>query len=187
MKGKVDAAVDRTDEKKANPSAQDRIWMSVKEMGDLLGIRKTDRYWLVHKNVFDTRMISGKMWVNIASFEKWYANQVKYQKLTGEEPGLELKGWSLSPQDIAQLLGIPEYRVYDLIKEKRWETVTVDFRTRIRKDSFEKWNRGQKHYRTAEKRERDRTLEDATIKFPQAAAILGVSRQQVYLILKDKR
>ena len=100
--------------------------MSVKEMGDLLGIRKTDRYWLVHKNAFETNTIRGKMWVNIESFEKWYANQVKYRKVTGEEPGLELKEWSLSPRDIAQLLEIPEYRVYELIKEKDWETVTVD-------------------------------------------------------------
>ena len=187
MKGKEGAAVDRTNEKMAKPSVQDRIWMSVKEMGDLLGIRKTDRYWLVHKNVFETRTISGKMWVNIASFEKWYANQVKYQKITGEEPGLELKDWTLSPRDIAQLLEIPEYRVYDLIKEKRWKTVTIDFWTRIRRDSFEKWYRGQKHYRTAEDRESEQALEDATITFPQAAAILGVSRQQLYQILKDQR
>lgn len=174
MKGKESFAVDRTDGKMADPSAQERVWMSVKEMGDLLGIRKTDRYWLVHKNVFETRTISGKMWVNIAGFEKWYANQVKYQKITGEEPRQELKAWSLSPRDIAQLLDIPEYRVYELIKEKNRETVTIDFRTRIRKDSFEKWYRGQKHYRTAEDRERDQALEDATITFPQAATILGV-------------
>ena len=176
--------------KRANPdnsSEPERIWMSVKEMGDLLGIRKTDRYWLVHKNAFETNTIRGKMWVNIESFEKWYANQVKYRKVTGEEPGLELKEWSLSPRDIAQLLEIPEYRVYELIKEKHWETVIVDFWTRIRKDSFEKWYQGQKHYRVAEDRENDQALEDATITFPQAAAILGVRRKQFYMILRDPR
>ena len=165
MIGKENGGVIR---KKANPtvsSEPDRIWMSVKEMGDLLGIRKTDRYWLVHKNVFETRTIRGKMWVNIESFEKWYANQIKYRKVTGEEPGLELKEWSLSPRDIAQLLEIPESRVYGLIKEKDWDTVTVDFWTRVRRDSFEKWYQNQKHYRT----------------------VLGLPRQQFYLILKDKR
>ena len=161
--------------------------MSVKEMGYLLGIRKTDRYWLVHKNVFETSTIRGKMWVNIESFEKWYANQVKYRKVTGEEPGLELKEWSLSPRDIAQLLEIPEYRVYELIKEKNWETVTVDFWTRVRRDSFEKWYQSQKHYRTAEDRENDQALEDASLTFPQAAAILGLPRKQFYLIMKDER
>ena len=64
-------------------------WMTVTEMGDLLGLKKTDRYWLVHKNVFESKKIAGKMRVNIGSFEKWYANQVKYRKITGEEPGQE--------------------------------------------------------------------------------------------------
>ena len=91
MPGKANGANFRKEAKPLNASAEDRIWMSVREMGDLLGIRKTDRYWLVHKNVFETRTICGKMWVNIESFEKWYANQVKYQKVTGEEPGVELK------------------------------------------------------------------------------------------------
>ena len=53
----------------------------------LLGLKKTDRYWLVHKNVFESKEIAGKIRINIASFEKWYANQIKYHKVTGEEPG----------------------------------------------------------------------------------------------------
>ena len=32
---------------------QKRTWMTVPEMGKLLGLKKTDRYWLVHKNVFE--------------------------------------------------------------------------------------------------------------------------------------
>ena len=54
--------------------------MTVREMGDLLGIKKTDRYWLVKKGFFQTKVVLGKMWVDIESFEKWYANQVKYKK-----------------------------------------------------------------------------------------------------------
>lgn len=34
-------------------------WMTVTEMGDLLGLKKTDRYWLVHKNVFESKKIGG--------------------------------------------------------------------------------------------------------------------------------
>ena len=70
---------------------QKRTWMTVPEMGKLLGLKKTDRYWLVHKNVFESKEIAGKIRINIASFEKWYANQIKYHKVTGEEPGKELK------------------------------------------------------------------------------------------------
>ena len=55
--------------------AKPRKWMSVHEMGDMLGLKKTDRYWLVHKNYFRTETLLGKMRVEIASFEKWYANQ----------------------------------------------------------------------------------------------------------------
>ena len=34
-------------------------------MGDLLGLKKTERYWLVHKNYFETKTAIGKMWVDI--------------------------------------------------------------------------------------------------------------------------
>ena len=40
----------------------------------------------VHKNVFESKEIVGKIRINIASFGKWYANQIKYHKVTGEEP-----------------------------------------------------------------------------------------------------
>lgn len=92
-------------------------WMTVTEMGNLLGLKKTDRYWLVHKNVFETKELLGKMRVNVASFEKWYANQVKYHKVTGEEPGSELKEWSYSIRDIAQIpsLSIPAGAVVGII------------------------------------------------------------------------
>ena len=170
-----------------NDAGSSRKWMSVKEMGDLLGIRKTDRYWLVHKNFFATKTMYGKMWVNIASFEKWYANQTTYKKITGEAPGAELMEWSLSPRDIMHLLDIPEYRVYDLIKEKGWEIVTVDYRMRITKESFFRWYQSQKHYRTLEDRLRDQELEEKTITFPAAAAMIGLTRNQFYPILKNPR
>ena len=48
--------------------------MSVPEMRRLLGVKKTESYWLVHRNFFETRIIDGIMRVDIASFEKWYAN-----------------------------------------------------------------------------------------------------------------
>ena len=44
---------------------QKKTTMSVPEMRRMLGLRKTDSYWLVHKQCF----------------EHWYANQVKYKNL----------------------------------------------------------------------------------------------------------
>ena len=52
--------------------------MSVREMRRLLGLGKTESYWLVKKNYFDTVIIGGKMRVMIESFENWYANQLHY-------------------------------------------------------------------------------------------------------------
>ena len=40
---------------------QKRTWMNVPEMGKLLGLKKTDRYWLGHKNVFESKEIAGKI------------------------------------------------------------------------------------------------------------------------------
>ena len=91
---------------------QKRTWMTVPEMGKLLGLKKTDRYWLVHKNVFESKEIAGKIRINIASFEKWYANQIKYHKVTGEEPGKELKSWSYSVKEVADLLHLPEEHLF---------------------------------------------------------------------------
>ena len=109
------------------------------EMGKLLGLKKTDRYWLVHKNVFESKEIAGKMRINIASFEKWYANQIKYHKVTGEELGKELKAWSYSVPEISEILEINDTVVYDLINKNNMEVVVVDYWKRIPKDSFQKW------------------------------------------------
>ena len=65
-------------------------WMSVSEMGELLGLKKTDRYWLVHKNYFETKEFAGKMRINIESFEKWYANQIKYHKVLGHNAAVQI-------------------------------------------------------------------------------------------------
>ena len=80
--------------------------MTVPEMGKLLGLKKTDRYWLVHKNVFESKEIAGKIRINIASFEKWYANQIKYHKVTGEEPGKELKSCSSNVPNFRMVLEV---------------------------------------------------------------------------------
>ena len=69
----------------------DRTTMSVPEMRRLLGLGKTDSYWLVHKNVFETILVAGKMRIKLDSFEKWYSMQIKYKKVDGPPPGEALK------------------------------------------------------------------------------------------------
>ena len=165
---------------------QKRTWMTVPEMGKLLGLKKTDRYWLVHKNVFESKEIAGKIRINIASFEKWYANQIKYHKVTGEEPGKELKFWSYSVKEVADLLGVDDYLVYELLKKNQMEAVIVDYWKRIPKESFQNWYKSQSRYRTREDREKDALLEDATITMPEMAQLLGTTRSSVYTILDSR-
>ena len=45
--------------------------MSVPEMGRLLGLGKTESYYLVKKNWFKVVTIGGKMRVMVDSFEEW--------------------------------------------------------------------------------------------------------------------
>lgn len=63
-----------------------RTSMSVLEMGRMLGLGKTESYWLIKKNYFKTILVGNTMRVMIDSFEEWYANQFKYQKVDGTPP-----------------------------------------------------------------------------------------------------
>lgn len=163
----------------------EKKWMTVPEMGALLGLKKTERYWLVHKNFFECKEILGMMRINIESFEKWYANQVKYKKITGEEPGEELKRWSYSITDLSELLDVNINVIYDLLKREKIEVVIVDYLKRVPKEAFEKWYRGQSKYRTTEDRKRDEEIETATITMPEMARQLGLGREKVYAILEN--
>ena len=50
-----------------------RTSMSVPEMGRMLGLGKTESYWLIKKNYFKTILVGNTMRVMIDSFEEWYA------------------------------------------------------------------------------------------------------------------
>ena len=165
---------------------KDKTTMSVMEMGQILGLKKTDAYWLVHKQCFETTLVQGVMRVNINSFEHWYANQIKRRKVDGSPPGMELRAYSYSIAEIADLLDIPDYVAYDLIKRYHIETFEVDRWKRVRKDVFNAWYKSQTKYRTSEDRQRDMELENASITLPQMARLLGVSRNEVYSLVGRK-
>ena len=113
-----------------------RTTMSVPEMRRMLGLGKTDSYWLVHRQCFETIIVAGKMRVVIDSFEHWYANQIKYKKVDGSPPGAELRAYSYSVQEMADLLGVSDDTVYTLIKRDHIETFEVDTWMRIRKEVY---------------------------------------------------
>ena len=147
---------------KAEP-ATTKTTMSVREMRQLLGLGKTDSYWLLHKNLFEVILINDKRRIVISSFEKWYANQVKYHKVNGSPPGEELCKRSYSVPDAAEILKVKPETIYTLIRQGKLKTETTDFCMRIPKEEFERWYRSQSRYRTTADRERDREIEAQTI------------------------
>ena len=100
---------------KAEP-ATTKTTMSVREMRQLLGLGKTDSYWLLHKNLFEVILINDKRRIVISSFEKWYANQVKYHKVNGSPPGEELCKRSYSVVEAAEILSVDTETIYTLIR-----------------------------------------------------------------------
>ena len=66
--------------------------MSVLEMGKLLGLGRTENYYLVKKNWFKVVTIGGKMRVMVDSFEEWYAGQNHYKKKDAADTAAERRG-----------------------------------------------------------------------------------------------
>lgn len=123
-----------------------RKTMTVPQMRKMLGVKKTESYWLVHRNFFKTDIVNGHMMIDVESFEKWYANQVKHRKVYGPEPGAELTSRSYSFSEVAKMLGVSSAVVYEIWDKNNLETFTVDFVKRIPKEVFEKWYAGQTRY-----------------------------------------
>ena len=163
-----------------------RSTMSVPEMRKLLGLKKTDSYWLVHKNLFKTQIIGGMMRIDLESFEKWYANQVKYKKIGGEEPGKELREKSYSFKEVANILGIHDCDLYDVWKNEKLEYITVDFVRRIPVDIFEKWYADQDVYRKVTHIPTVEELENDYICLQDAADLLGISREKLAKIARGE-
>ena len=158
--------------------------MSVPEMRKLLGVKKTESYWLVHKNYFKTELINGTMRVDIASFEKWYANQTKHKKVTGEKPGAQLCAASYSFRDVANMLGEYDGTIYDLWNRKGLPTVTVNYRKRIPREIFDSWYENQNEYHKVDGPATIEEIEEKFILFREAAAMLKMSNEELLTLIR---
>jgi len=168
-------------------STKPRKTMSVHEMRDLLGIKKTESYWLIHKNYFETKLVAGKMRVDIASFEKWYANQFKHKKVNGEAPGRELKEKVYSFQEASNILGIGSHILYEIWKSEGRRYIVVDFVMYIPKEEFEAWYEGQDTYK---KEEIALTIEDMKknyVPIEEAAQRLNISLEEMKAMTLSRR
>lgn len=167
------------------PPKKPATTMSVPAMRKLLGLGKTDSYWLVHKNFFKTVIVGKDMRIDLESFEYWYAGQIKYKKVEGPPPGERLKAESFDAAEIAELLGISQSQVYLSLKQDNVPFILVDYWKRWKKEDFYRWYENQDRYITKEDRERNKTLEEQTMSMPEMAWLLGVTRSVVYSLLRE--
>ena len=161
--------------------------MSVPEMRELLGLHKTDSYWLIHKNVFETVMIAGQMRVVKESFERWYENQVHYRKVNGPEPGKNLRERSYTIDEAASILGIHKESFREMVCRQGIVTFTFGNQQRIERKVFDSWYAGQSHYRNARDRAADQDLINHSITVPELGRLLNVDRREAWKIVNHHK
>ena len=125
--------------------------------------------------------------MDLESFEKWYANQVKHKKVNGEEPGAELLKTSYSFMDAANLLGIHNSNLYEIWRRENLETITVDSVKRIPVDVFERWYENQIMYQKADRMPTLTDLEADYIPLQEAAGLLGITKEKLSVITRASR
>lgn len=165
---------------------QYEVSAGTKKQFGMLGLGKTESYWLIKKNYFKTILVGNTMRVMIDSFEEWYANQFKYQKVDGTPPGEELKKTTYSMEELGQRLGLKEATAYELVAKGHFDVVDVLGKRRVTKESFERWYASQTDYRTVEDQELDADIMASTYGLPEMARMLGVHRQTIYYIVANE-
>ncbi len=157
---------------------------TVSELRKMLGIQKTESYWILKHRKIETVRINGRIRILQSSFDKWYANQTKYHIIGGPEPGAELRANSYSPKDLMEILDVSEYVAYTLIAKGCFETFTADYTIRVTKESFDRWYASQDKYRLADDRRNDLPTITSTYSLQDIQKMLGVHRNTVYYILE---
>ena len=155
-------------------AAREATTMSVMEMGRLLGLKKTDSYYLLHKNYFETVQVAGKTRIVKASFEAWYETQDWYRKVNGPPPGEKLREQMYSVQDIAGMLALSKDSVLELIHREGLLTLVVGGKFRIPKMIFEGWYASQRRYQKAEERAGDQPVLAASMTVPDMGRLMGL-------------
>lgn len=161
--------------------------MTVRDMGALLGLKKTESYYLVNKKVFDTIVIAGQLRVVKTSFEEWYARQDWYRKVDGEPPGAQLHGNMYSVSDLQKMLNLSQDSVLDLIHREKLLTMTFEGKFWIPKIIFDDWYASQSRYRNPEDRKKDQAAEEASMTIPEMGRLLGLDRRQAWQLYYKHR
>lgn len=154
---------------------------------NVLGLKKTESYYLVNKKVFDTVMVAGQKRVVKASFEEWYARQDWYRKVDGEPPGAKLHSNMYSVADLQKMLKLSQDSVLELIHREKLLTMTFEGKFWILKVIFDDWYASQSRYRKPEDRDRDRAAEESSMTIPEMGRLLGLDRRQAWQLYYKHR
>ncbi len=161
--------------------------ISVPELRSMLGIKKTESYWILkHRNI-KTVTVNGHIRILKSSFYEWYQNQVKYRIINGPEPGEKLREISFSPQELAEILEVSDDTVYALIAKGAFEVFMVDTWMRITKESFNRWYSEQEKYRIPADREKANEIIASSYSLTDIARMLGVHRNTIYGIVNNDK
>ena len=131
-------------------TSKERTTIPVRELREMFGVRKVESYWIIHNKPIKTITVAGKIRIDLASLEEWYAGQFHYKKVNGPPPGAKWTAFTLSVQEVADILGISTSSVYCLLQKGIIETAKVDNRTRIYTESFNQWYLHQTRYEIRE-------------------------------------
>lgn len=164
--------------------SKDKRYMSVKEMGELLGLKKVESYWLVKKGYFQVVTMVGKMWIEKASFEDWYSGQNHYQKVTGLTKDAIGKMY-YSIRDMMELLHIGESTAYAIIKREKIPQVRLFGAMRILKEDFWSWYDRQTRYQIPDQLLPEQSHDPSLLTMIQAARLLGMFVSEAYKMLED--
>lgn len=172
----------------------DKKSISVPEIRRILGLGKTESYWLIKKGYFKTIMLFGKIRVMTDSFEEWYANQFHYKRRTERRR----QNWrhTMSIRETADILGIAPTTVYSLISKNLFTVLTISGKKRIEKRALKNDMLIKANITTTTRRllmmfeekiaklnsQQDRKK---SYSVPEIQKILKVERHTVYKLIKE--
>ena len=162
----------------------ERDTMPVSRMRKMLGLGRTESYWLLKKGYFKSLTVNGRMRVDIPSFEEWYAGQTRYRKVDGPPPGSRIREIAVTVPELAEELQVDDNTVYELIKKGYLSVIRGSCGMMVTRESFQKWYSSQSKFRTAEDRLKESAAKKSSLTLPEMARLLGVSRNAVYHLMK---
>lgn len=168
-------------------TAAEGTTMTVQAMGRMLGLKKTESYYLLHKHHFETVTINHQLRVVRANFEEWYEHQDRYRKVDGNPPGSALQTQFYSVAEIRAMLAVSDDTARELIERHKLPMMMVAQKLRVPKAIFDHWYETQNRYRNAEDRERDKKALEASMTVPEMGRLLGLDRRAAWALYNRER